>query len=160
MARIEEKSLIADIGCGRGVMFEHLLQTKPRGIIAVDLSGEMVARAKTLYRDERLMFINGDVLGAFLPTFDCAVIYNSYPHFADKKALAEKLKSHIRKGGLLIIAHSAGRERINGIHSGKASSISVPLRFAREEADEFLPYFTAEICVDSDDLYFIKLVRT
>jgi ubiquinone/menaquinone biosynthesis C-methylase UbiE len=160
MMGIEKNSLIADIGCGKGVMFEALLETHPRGIIAVDISGEMVSHAKTLYQDERLMYINGDVLGAFLPVFDCAVMFNSYPHFKDKKALAEKLARHVRPGGRLVIAHSRGRERINGVHEkGMVCELSAPLRPAEEEAAEFLPHFRLEGCVDSAELYFINMSR-
>jgi SAM-dependent methyltransferase len=160
MMCIEENSLIADIGCGKGVMFEALLETHPRGIIAVDISGEMVAHAKTLYQDERLMYINGDVLGAFLPVFDCAVMFNSYPHFKDKRALVEKLAKHVRPGGRLVIAHSRSRERINGVHKkGMVCGLSAPLRPAEEEAAEFLPQFKMESCVDNAELYFISMAR-
>lgn len=160
MMDIKEHSLIADIGCGKGVMFEALLETRPRGIIAIDLSGEMVMHAKMLFHDERLMYINGDILGAFLPTLDCALMFNSYPHFKDKKALAEKLSKHLRSSGSLIIAHSRSRERINGVHK-KVSlhDLSVPLRPAEEEAHEFLPYFKLDNYVDNDDIYFIKMLR-
>ena len=38
-------SLIADIGCGKGVMLEHLLKTSPEKIYAIDLSPKMIASA-------------------------------------------------------------------------------------------------------------------
>jgi SAM-dependent methyltransferase len=153
--------VIADIGCGKGVMFEHLLKTNPRSIVGVDLSGEMLRHAQELYQgDARLSFIKADVLTVDLPELDAAVIFNSYPHFLDKKALAEKLAAHIRKGGSVIIAHSVSRSRINERHKGgMATVLSAPLEAAEKEAAHFVPFFIADMLIDDDDGYFIKLRR-
>ena len=161
MSAIPENSLIADIGCGRGVMFSHLLSTKPRGIIAVDISGEMLSYAKASVTDERIMYIRGDALAAFLPPLlDAVMMFNSYPHFTDKKALAEKLTAIVRPGGFVIIAHSCGRDKINVVHKGNgAVNLSVPLRPAEEEASGFAPHFIAEKAAEAGSFYFIKLKR-
>lgn len=160
MMRLPERSVIADIGCGRGVMLASLLRTNPRGIYAVDMSAEMIKYAKQSFSDERITFINGDALSVRLPSLDCALLFNAYPHFTDKKALADKLAGDVRPGGCAVIAHSRGREHINRIHSeGGAAHISVALRSAEEEAREFLPYFEPETIVDNDDIFFLKMVR-
>lgn len=160
MIDLKKGSLIADIGCGKGVMFGHLLKTEPRKIIAVDISSEMLKYAKESFSDERITCINEDVLTASLPVLDAALIFNSYPHFIDKRALAKKLAEHIRPDGCIVIAHSCSKKQINGRHKeGSAVKLSVPLRSAQEEAQEFLPYFISEKFVDNDELYFLKMIR-
>lgn len=153
-------SIIADIGCGTGVMFEHLLKTEPRGIIAVDVSERMLEKAKSLCADARISYINRDVLYAPLPQLDAAVIFNAYPHFLNKAALAVKLERHIKPRGMLIIAHSQCRAAINRLHEGMNECCRVPLRAAAREAEEFLPYFEPELIIDDAETYFIKLIRS
>lgn len=160
MMGLGKNSLIADIGCGQGVMFQHLLKTEPRGILAIDISGEMLEHAKKMYPDERITYMNEDILQASLPHIDAAVIFNAYPHFMDKKALAKKLAENVRPGGLIVIAHSLSKEKINCIHKDcSAEKLSVPLQTAEKEANEFRPYFVPEKIIDEDELYFIKMTR-
>jgi demethylmenaquinone methyltransferase/2-methoxy-6-polyprenyl-1,4-benzoquinol methylase len=160
MMGLKEQSVIADIGCGRGVMLAPLLGTNPKAIYAVDISEEMIRYAEQTFPDKRITFINGDVLAAKLPMLDCALLFNAYPHFHDKKALAGKLSEHVRPGGFAVIAHSRGREHINRIHDKRgANHVSVILRPAEEEAREFLPYFEPEATVDNDEMFFLKMVR-
>ena len=160
MMGISSNSVIADIGCGKGVMFEHLLKTKPAKIIAIDISGEMIRLAKELFSDDRIEYINGDLLEIPLPTLDAAVFFNSYPHFLDKEGLADKLASTLKKGGKFIIAHSLSKEKINGAHSGESvSKLSAPLESAEVEAKKYKKNFTAEILIDNDEFYFVKMIR-
>jgi demethylmenaquinone methyltransferase/2-methoxy-6-polyprenyl-1,4-benzoquinol methylase len=160
MMGLSPNSVIADIGCGKGVMFEHLLKTDPARIIAVDISGEMIRLAKELFTDDRIEYINGDFLDAPFPVLDAAVFFNSYPHFLDKKSLAEKLANIIKKDGTLIITHSLSRKDINGAHKGESvSKLSVPLEGAEIEANRYQKQFTTESFVDNDEIYFIKMIR-
>ena len=160
MMRIPGGSTIADIACGRGVMIPHLLKTDPARIIGIDLSGEMIKYAREQHTDERVEFICADLLDASLPPLDAAVIFNSYPHFLDKSSLRVKLAEVVKPGGILIIAHSVSKEHINSRHkSPETSSLSVPLRTARDEAAEFMPEFSPDVCIDTDTQYFIRLIR-
>ena len=160
MMAIPEGSLIADIGSGRGVMFPHLLKTNPSGIISVELSPEMVRMAKQDHNDPRISYLSCDILEAALPELDAAVIFNAYPHFLDKIALSNKLASHIKKGGIFVIAHSRGKETINGGHTtGPMAKLSVLLRDAEEEAADYSEHFTVDTLIDSDEMYFIRLLR-
>ena len=153
-------SVIADAGCGKGVMFEHLLKTKPAKIIAIDVSGEMIRLAKESFNDECVEYINGDLYTVALPILDAVIFFNSYPHFIDKIKLANKLADVIKKGGLLIIAHSLSKEEINGCHTGKnVSTLSVPLENAEIEADKFNEYFLLDSYIDNEEMYFVRLIR-
>jgi len=157
---IPEGSVIADIGCGKGVMETHLLRREPRGIVAIDLSEEMIAAAHERYNDLRVQFLCGDFLELDLPVFDAAVIFNAYPHFLDKPALVQKLTENVRSGGIVSICHSASREVINSRHDNhSAPAVSTLLRPAAEEAAEFAKYFEVNKCEENEESYFIRLVR-
>ena len=153
-------SVIADIGCGCGVMLPHLLKAEPKEIIAIDISGEMLNEAQKAFPDPRITYRHEDFLQIELPEIDAAIIYNAYPHFLDKQALVEKAAQVIPKGRFLVIAHGCGKEVINGSHSGeRVSTISAALEPAEKEAEKFKSFFSVETMIDKDEIYFIKLIR-
>ncbi|MDR1892712.1 MAG: class I SAM-dependent methyltransferase [Oscillospiraceae bacterium] len=160
LAGFTSGGIVADIGCGRGVMFAHLLKTEPEELIAVDISAEMIKHAKGFFPDPRITYLHADLLKAELPMLDAAIIYNAYPHFLHKQAFVEKLVRHIKKDGFLVIAHGICKEEINGVHDGECvSRISVPLEPAEQEAAKFEPFFTPELLIDNADFYMLKLLR-
>ncbi|MDL2232450.1 class I SAM-dependent methyltransferase [Ruminococcaceae bacterium OttesenSCG-928-L11] len=161
LIELPEAAVIADIGCGKGVMFPHLLRTNPAQLLAVELSGEMLAQAQKEHADPRIAYCPGDLLSLELPPVDAAVIFNAYPHFLDKPALARRLARLVKPGGKAVIAHSRSKELINGRHrSTLAFTLSVPLQEPAREAAEFAPYFEADTLIDTDEMYFIRLIRT
>ena len=160
LMELPPNGVIADIGCGKGVMLEHLLKANPAKIIAIDVSGEMIRLAKELFDDDRIVFLNDDFLDAPLPLLDAAVFFNSYPHFLDKSSLAEKLSKVIKKGGSMIIAHSLSKAEINGAHSGDSiSKLSTALENAEDEASKYRKYFEVDALIDNNEIYFIKMTR-
>jgi len=160
MMKLMPNSVIADIGCGRGVMFQHLLKTNPAKIIAIDVSGEMIRLAKETFNDDRLEYINGDFFEISLQALDSAIFFNSYPHFLDKERLAIRLAKVVKKDGTVIIAHSLSKAQINGFHTGvSVSKLSVTLDNAEIEAKKFQRHFSLDTYVDNDELYFIKMTR-
>lgn len=155
-----EGKVVADIGCGRGVLFPHLLVKNPRKIYGIDLSGEMLRFARRDFPDTRIELLQSDFLTAELPPPDAAVIFNAYPHFMEKDALVKKLAACLAPGAPLVIAHGLSRAAINGRHRDVgASPLSVPLWPAEEEARRFGPDFAAEVVIDDADFYCIKFVR-
>jgi len=157
---VPPNSVIADVGCGRGVILEHLLETNPIKIFAIDVSGEMIRLAEESFDDDRVEFIKSDFYTADLPILDVAIFFNSYPHFIDKDGLAFKLSKVIKKGGIIIIMHSLSRAEINGCHTGeRVSTLSVPLESAEVEADKFNEFFLLDSLIDNEEIYFVKLVR-
>jgi len=157
---LSNNSVIADIGCGKGVMFEHLLKTNPEKIIAVDISGEMIRFAEELFNGNRIEYVHGDFLDVRLPMLDAAIFFNSYPHFIDKDSLIDKLAQVLKRGGTMIIAHSLSRLEINGMHkSDGASKLFVPLENAEDEAKKFQKFFTSDFLIDDEEMYFVKMFR-
>ena len=154
-------SVIADIGCGQGVFFPHLLKTAPKSIIGVDLSGEMLRYAREKFSDGRIQLIQGDILEAELPRLDAAVLYNCYPHLLDKAALARRLAELVRPGGIAVIAHGAGKAVINARHrDGLPFTLSAPLEEPEAEAEKFAPWFRADRMEDTEGWYLLRMVRT
>ncbi len=159
-AHIAKGSVVADIGCGRGVMIPCLLKTEPRELIEIDLSDEMIRLAREQWTDARIRFMADNIMDCVLPTLDCAIIFNAYPHIMHKDRLCENLAKHIRKDGFFVIAHSRGRDFINSHHTGKTvSTVSIPLKSAAEEYENFKEFFELEDFYDEQDGYFIKLKR-
>lgn len=160
-ASFSPQSIILDIGCGKGVMVPHLLKTSPKEIIELDVSDEMIRLGKERFPFPNITHICGDILNADLPSIHYAIIFNAYPHLMDKSALAEKLYNLLISDGTVVIAHSKGKEQINGIHhdDGPCEQISIPLQTPLEEAEKFTPWFTMVDWQDTNDLYFIKLKK-
>ena len=160
MMSLSPNATIADIGCGQGVLFEHLLKADPAKIIAVDISGEMIRFAEELFNGNRIEYVHGDFLDVRLPMLDAAIFFNSYPHFIDKDSLIDKLAQVLKRGGTMIIAHNLSRLEINGMHkSDGASKLFVPLENAEDEAKKFQKFFTSDFLIDDEEMYFVKMFR-
>lgn len=158
---ITKGSVIADIGCGRGVMVPHLMKTEPERLLEIDVSPEMLKRCEEEWKRDGIEFRCGDLYDMEIGIgLDTAIIFNAYPHFIDKDALAAKLYGSLKPGGNLIIAHSKGREAINGLHKGGGTEVlSVKLRSAVEEYEAFRKYFEIEESEDDERIYFLRMRR-
>ena len=114
-------STILDIGTGTGVFLPFVLNEIGNGgrIIALDVAGEMLLRARAKGFDGSIDYLCTDVMDIPLEDgiFDAIVCYSSFPHFQNKpKALAE-MNRVIRSGGRMLICHTKSRSTINEIHS-------------------------------------------
>lgn len=161
-AAIPAGSVILDAGCGRGVMVPHLLKSEPRKLFELDLSDEMIRLNRERWgKDPVIGFLCGDLLTMELPSPDAVIFFNAYPHFMDKKKLARKLSDTLPEQGLVVIAHSRGRDAINHMHKdgGACEQISVPLRAPQEEFAPYEEYFTLDDWEDSQHLYYMKLTK-
>lgn len=161
-AAIPAGSVILDAGCGKGVMVPHLLKTEPEKLYELDLSDEMMRLNRERWDQEAgVSFLCGDLLTVMLPSPDAVIIFNAYPHFMDKKRLALRLAEILPEKGMVIIAHSRGRDSINHIHkdSGSHEQISITLKSPNEEFAPYEAHFTLEDWEDSRHLYYMKLTK-
>lgn len=156
---VQPNLAILDIGCGTGIITLQLLNLCPRKITAVDISPCMIAKAQCKSNDARITYLCNDFLDTSLTEFDLAILYNTYPHFKDKEALAQRVYSSLSDRGRLIIAHDHGKQHVNHQHSGAAEKVSCPLESADVEATKFLKHFTLQRLVDNEDAYLIELVK-
>lgn len=160
LAGIVPGTRVADIACGTGIMFPELISRNPAEILGVDLSDEMIARAREKFTDSRIRLLASDLFDVRETGFDIAIIFNAYPHFPDKSKLALHLSKMLKDGGRFMIAHCDGRDSINHCHSGKTvSRVSWPLRSAKEEAAVFSGCFEIDMLADTPEIYFFSGVK-
>ncbi len=153
---LKKGSKVADIACGTGVLFPFLLAREPLGVYGIDLSPNMIAIARQKHADKRLHLTAGDVLDWDESGFDAAIVYSAYPHFADKAALAQKLKDILKPGGRFMVAHSESRQVIDARHQNGAQAVSVGLKPAKEEMHWFEAGFSIDIVADTDQIYILS----
>jgi demethylmenaquinone methyltransferase/2-methoxy-6-polyprenyl-1,4-benzoquinol methylase len=154
---ISEGHRVVDIACGTGVLFEHILGRQPSILVGVDACEAMAKIARNKFCDDRLRVETQDFFCLEEDGFDRAVLYNSYPHFFDKAALAKKIHDVLGKRGRFVLAHGQGRHIINSVHKGrKGNSVSVALEAAVKESKWFEPFFDIDMVEDSKGLYIIS----
>ena len=157
---IRQGARVLDIGCGTGVLTPYLLKWEPSAVLGVDLSPRMIAHARAKYQSARVAYEACDVMDVAAREFDVAVIYSAYPHFLEKARLAAQVAALLRTGGRFMIAHSQGRDVINGRHKGKqVAMVSVPLKPACEEAEVWRDAFAIDTLVDTGACYMLSGVK-
>lgn len=122
-----------DIGSGTGVILPYLegIIGEPGHITAIDIACNMIQIAKEKYMKtyRNIDFIVQDFYH-YTPDifYDCIIAYSSYPHFTDKLAFLEKVNKLLKINGVIVIAHSEGKDCINHTHVKLDQCISyVPL---------------------------------
>lgn len=146
---------VLDVACGTGVLFPDYAARGVASVTAIDLSPKMVEIAKekaAAYRN--VTVLSGDVTEtAFDRAFDCIVVYNAFPHFADPDRLIASLAALLRPGGFLTVAHGMSREQINRHHGGVPSPVSTDLMPAHALAALFEKHLTVTAAVSDGSMY-------
>ena len=112
-----------DVGCGTGYGTAVLAQTA-RKVLALDVSTESVAFARTSYPARNVEFLVADCrqipLGS--QTIDTAVCFEVIEHLAEQEALLEEIHRVLRLDGLLAIStpnriyYTEERKEVNPFH--------------------------------------------
>lgn len=147
---------ILDVGCGTGVLEHFLLGYRPNRIVAIDLSGQMIEKARIKFQNHpEIVFRQADVHSFEGENFDYIIVYSAYPHFMRPKELIKHLNDLLLPGGKLVICHSESKEQINYHHERHAKQLSLPLPPAHELAVLMEPYFNLQIILDTEKLYMV-----
>lgn len=156
-AEVGENSVVLDVACGTGVLFSYYLSRNVSRVTGVDLSNEMARIAAKKLHDPRVEVICGDV-EELTPDrgYDCAVVYNAFPHFECPERLVERLSHWIKSGGRLTVAHGMSLEALHRHHSGRADSVSREMLTAQELSAVLSPYFDVDIAVSDDEKYVVS----
>lgn len=153
-ARVGAGSRVLDVACGTGVLTPDYLARDVASVTAVDISPEMIRRARDKLRDDRVQFLCGDVETLDVGRdFNAVVVYNAFPHFPDPERLVAHLASLLRPGGVLTVAHGMGRAAIDGHHKGRASPVSRGLMSAQELAAIFEKYLAVTTVLSTEEMY-------
>ncbi len=152
---------VIDIACGTGVMLPFLLARRPADLLGIDLSPRMIEAAKAKFGPSPALRLKAADLFELEETgFHRAMLYSAYPHFPDRRRLAEKLHALLAPGGRFLICHSEGKSAINSCHTKKeVHPISTPLGPAIEESGYFNGLFKIDALADTDGIYFFSGVK-
>ena len=159
-AHVGPGSRVLDVACGTGVLIPDYLTRGVAAVTAVDISPEMIRRARAKCGDPRVQFLCGDVETLDVGRdFDAVVVYNAFPHFPDPERLVAHLSSLLRPGGILTVAHGMSRDAIDGHHKGRASRVSRGLMSAPDLAAIFAKYLTVTAVLSTDEMYQVAAQR-
>ncbi|MDO5445559.1 MAG: class I SAM-dependent methyltransferase [Eubacteriales bacterium] len=151
---------VLDVACGTGVLFPFYMSRGVKSVTAIDIAPAMAKIAGEKVQDSPITVICGDAeTYDFGRQFDCAIIYNAFPHFADPDNMIRSLAEWIRPGGTLTVAHGMSAEALRLHHSGSASRISLALPEPEELANLFAPWFDVTLTVSNDEMYQVTGVR-
>lgn len=161
LSDLQPGARILDVGCGTGVMEQFLLRYRPSRIMGIDLSGQMIEKARIKYYDHpEIVFRQADVHTFSGECFDYIIVYSAFPHFMRPERLIGHLRELLLPDGKLVICHSESKERINSHHERHAKRLSLPLPPAREVATLMEPYFDIRVVADTESLYLVYGKRT
>ena len=144
---------ICDIGCGTGVLFPFYQKRNVASLTAIDLSPAMCAIAEKK-ADARTRVICADASELSFPdSFDVVMIYNAFPHFADRRALFEQISQNLKAGGVFSIAHGMSREKLLQHHHNVPADVSSVLPEVQDLAKELSKYFDVFYTVSDAEKY-------
>ena len=93
---LRQNARILDVGCGTGILESYLLPYEPRQIVAIDIAGQMIEKARMKYPDHPLIeFLQEDAMSYEGKGFDYIILYSAYPHFMRPERLIEHMLSLI-----------------------------------------------------------------
>lgn len=141
---------VLDIACGTGVLVPCYLRRGVARVHGIDLSAEMVHRAREKGFGERASFGVGDASVCPLPTTDRTMVFNALPHMASPARLVANVARSLAPGGRLTIAHDASRAVIDGGHSATPSAVSRGLMPATDLARIVAPWLDVDVELDGE----------
>ena len=147
---------VLDVACGTGVLTEYLAK-KALFVDAIDVSDEMIARAKTEVSAPNISFSVADFY-EFDGRYDNIFVFDAYPHFLDKEGFFKKSAELLNDGGILTVAFDESRAHIDAHHKTMDPALSAPIGSVEEEAVYFDRYFLP-LSTRDDDKYALILKK-
>ena len=145
---------VLDVACGTGVLIPDYLKRKAASVTAIDISPQMAEITRAKFSLPEVTVLCGDA--AELKTekhFDCIIVYNAFPHFADQDGLICHLAGLLKPGGTLTVAHGMSREKINAHHQGTPERVSCGLMPAEELAAIFGKFLWVTTVISDERMY-------
>lgn len=151
---------VLDVACGTGTLIPDYLSRGVASVTGIDVSPKMAEIARAKYEGERVHIVCGDAERfMFDRRFDCIVVYNAFPHFADPERLIRTLSEALAPGGTLSIAHGMSREKLIAHHHGTPETISCELMPAEELAAIMQRYLRVSASISDDRMYQVCGMR-
>ena len=160
MLRLQRGKLFWMLPVAPAFLAPLLLERKVASVVGVDIAPEMIRIAQEKHHHPNFTFLAGDVEELdFEQKFECILIFNSFPHFADSEKLISRMADLLAPGGYLTVAHAMGREHMNHHHAGPASAVSIDLMPASELAQIFDKHLKTLTVIDEEDIYQVVGVK-
>lgn len=146
---------VLDVACGAGIL-DGVLLSMGLEVDGVDISDKMIERARAAnaaanYYAEDFYTFTEKVF------YNHILVFDSFPHFPDRRLFAEKAYRLLKRDGTLWIFFDQSKESINSRHSARGASVSFGLESAETEAQAFKNLFDVIYLSDGDDRYYIGL---
>ncbi len=140
------RGLVLDAGCAAGFGTSHLLPTKAKKIIGLEIDKEAVKFAKQHYNDEKLMFEQGNLTNLRFGNnvFSTTICIDVIEHIKDPgKALKETVRV-IKADGVLIIS-TPNKEAIKNQFTDTPNNPFHEFEFTLDEFFDFLSHDFDEV---------------
>ncbi len=117
---VEEGMNILDLGCGTGILFDMLRRMvgDKGSVTGVDFSMEMAQKAHRNFPFPNVNVVDADALN--LPfadeSFDMAVAFAAFPHFADQQRALGETHRVLKKGARFYIIHLQSSKELSEAH--------------------------------------------
>ncbi|MCM1524532.1 MAG: class I SAM-dependent methyltransferase [Ruminococcus sp.] len=103
----ENTETLLDLGCGTGLELEEIFRRFPKiSVTGIDLTREMLDKAKDKFKDKSITLINSDYFKADLGSerFDTAISFQTMHHFERERkiSLYKKIYCCLKNGGVYI----------------------------------------------------------
>lgn len=149
---------VLDVASGTGVLFPDYIKRGVAHITGIDISANMLEIAKE--KCPSAVLICGDAeIFSFTEKYDCIMIYNAFPHFADPDLLFKNLSAALAENGRLTVAHGMSMKDIEKCHAGAAKSVSLPLPEKEKLAEIMSPYIDVDLLISDSRMYMVSGVK-
>ncbi len=119
--------LVVEPGCGTGLVSKLLLERiRPGGrLLALDISPAMLelAGARRLGTAAEFHLADASSIPLGTAAADVVACIRVFPHIDDRRGALAEFNRVLKEGGMLLIAHPAGREKLNAYHSGVGGEV-------------------------------------
>lgn len=160
---IRDGERIVEPGCGCGRLTSLLAaKTGTTGtIVACEISPKMFQHCLKLNLPTFVRFYNTTIMSLTLQenSVDHVICFNVWPHLHPPEPHLQFFHTILKKGGLLHIAHSCGREFINKIHGDSTDRMIQKHQLpSAKELAEYLKIKKWDIAqlLDEENLYYIR----
>lgn len=156
---IENNDLVLDLACGTGIVSNLIYQKTNRQVIGLDISSEMIKRAKAKYSEDIAKYFVGDFYDfKYEERFNAIVVFDAYPHFTDKNKFIAACRNNLKNKGYLCILHDLGREELAHHHAGRVMKYSLDLLSPLEEYEYFKEEYDL-IASYEDETRYLLIMR-
>ena len=151
--KLKKYTNVLDVGCGTGILYPYLKE-KFKNYTGIDISPKMIEVAFRKYPSGN--FINCNFYNfKSKKKYDLIIVFNSFPHFIERKKFFKKALSFLNKKGKLIITHSFKLEEINKIHKSSSNKEISKHTITQKEIKDLYTKFHFKNIKIKNNPYFI-----